>query len=306
MEKKKIRGGHRLHAKRTLEKLRELLESLSPDTSTPAGVLLQIRSLRQTLVDKSKVLDQISEEILEQLQADEEIEKEVLETSEFKEVLQTEILKADTSLQREDEIRKLERNEASKSASITSSVACKLPKIQLREFHGDPQRWREFWEGFEAAVHKNADISAIDKFNYLRGQLRGPAAQAVSGFSLTSENYQQAVEVLEKRFGNPQTIIASHMDSLLKIPISETRELRNVYDLIESNVRSLRTLGTASEQYGSLLVPVMISKVPRELQLIISRQLAGDTWDFEKFLKIYRDELEARERTCQRGRFIFP
>ena len=71
--------------------------------------------------------------------------------------------------------------------------------------------------------------------------------------------------------------------------------MRSVYDSIEASIRSLKNLGIESTQYGSLLVPVMLFKLPNDLQLLISRKFDKDLWDFDAFLEAFRGELEARE-----------
>ena len=45
-------------------------------------------------------------------------------------------------------------------------------------------------------------ISDIDKFHYLKGCLKGESLSAVSGSTLSSENYEEAVGILKDRFGN--------------------------------------------------------------------------------------------------------
>ena len=42
----------------------------------------------------------------------------------------------------------------------------------------------------------------------------------------------------------------------------ETKDLRDLYDKIEINIRSLKALGVESESFGNLLVPVVMEKVP--------------------------------------------
>ena len=79
-----------------------------------------------------------------------------------------------------------------------------------------------------------------------------------------------------------QQIITKHMDELLTVePITSQSDLRGLgrmYDLVESQVRGLRSLGVASESYGSLLSSVLISKLPQELRLIVSREVTtGET-----------------------------
>jgi len=57
----------------------------------------------------------------------------------------------------------------------------KLPKLELRKFHGNPIKWYPFWEWFESAVHKNPNLSGVDKFNYLKSLLVGTAQHVFAG-----------------------------------------------------------------------------------------------------------------------------
>ena len=51
---------------------------------------------------------------------------------------------------------------------------------------------------------------------------------------------------------------------------SDIKRVRDVYGKIEINVRSIQALGIKSEMYGSLLIPVIKEKIPKEFQLVIS------------------------------------
>ena len=179
----------------------------------------------------------------------------------------------------------------------------KLPKINLRKFNGDLTSWSTFWDSFESSIHLNYELSAIDKFNYLNSLLEHSAAEAIAGLSLTSSNYDEAIAVLKKRFGNKQQLIAKHMDVLLHIePVTSSRNikgLRQLYDKVESQVRCLKSLGVDSASYGTLLTSILTSKIPHDLSLIISREVPQDEWEFEAILKVIEREVEARERTAE-------
>ena len=101
--------------------------------------------------------------------------------------------------------------------------------------------------------------------------------------------------------GKPQLLISNYMEALLKLPIvssvHETKKLRDLYEKIEINIRSLKALGIESESFGNLLVPVVLEKIPSELRLIISRKFGSkETWDLDVLLNALKSELEARER----------
>ncbi|RMX54188.1 hypothetical protein pdam_00012153, partial [Pocillopora damicornis] len=101
----------------------------------------------------------------------------------------------------------------------TNASTSKLPKLTLPKFRGEVTQFKPFWDTFESAVHSNPNLSKIAKFNYLVAQLEGAASRAIAGLPITEDNYQAAVDILMKRFGKPQQIIASHMDELLKISV---------------------------------------------------------------------------------------
>ena len=90
------------------------------------------------------------------------------------------------------------------------------------------------------------------------------------------------------------------MDSLLKLPeatsMGEVKKLRNIYDKLESHVRSLQIVGVSPDSYGSFLAPVVMSKIPQELRIIISRGLPSGGWKLEPLLKILNTELQLREK----------
>ena len=62
---------------------------------------------------------------------------------------------------------------------------------------------------------------------------------------------------------------------------------------VESNTRSLKSLGVTSESYGSLLSPVLLSKLPADTWLILSRKVKDDYCNLDGLLKVMEDEIEA-------------
>ncbi|XP_015752426.1 PREDICTED: uncharacterized protein LOC107332218 [Acropora digitifera] len=72
----------------------------------------------------------------------------------------------------------------------------------------------------------------------------------------------------------------------------------DIYENVLARIacRGLQALGVEAQQYGSLLVPVLLSKVPQELRLIISREFDTGNWSLDELLKVFKTEVEARER----------
>lgn len=167
------------------------------------------------------------------------------------------------------------------SPSTLAQIRPKLPKLILSKFKGNVTEWTGFWDSFKVAVHENPQLSEIDKFNYLHSLLEGAAARAIQGLTLTSDNYKSAIDILQERFGKTQQIITSHIDELLKVPSctsDRASSLRYVYDKISIHVRGLASLGVSADQYGSLLIPIIMDKLPCDIKLQIARKAAGEVW----------------------------
>ena len=88
------------------------------------------------------------------------------------------------------------------------------------------------------------------------------------------------------------------MDTLLNMDTIPSdrhlRDLRRLYDNTESHVRSLKSMGIEATSYGALLSPVL-SKLPPELRLIVSRKVPDSTLDMDALLATF-EELTARVR----------
>ena len=49
------------------------------------------------------------------------------------------------------------------------------------------------------------------------------------------------------------------------------------------------------DQYGSLLIPVIMSKLPSEIRLLVARKATDNVWKIDNLLKTIKSEVEARE-----------
>ena len=102
----------------------------------------------------------------------------------------------------------------------------------------------------------------------------GPAPALISSLSLISENYNQAIEILEKRYGNKQLLITSQADQLLSISAitstSDAKKIRESYEIFETNVPNLHSLDIDTSKYRPAPISVVMSKLPEDIKLQIS------------------------------------
>ena len=139
-----------------------------------------------------------------------------------------------------------------------------------------------FWESFSYTIHECTSLANIDKFKYLQQSLQGTAFETIAELPISNSNYKEAVDLLQKRYVKKQILISKYVETLLALPAIESskdlQNLRCLYDRTEATVRSLREVGVSDESYGTILTPIIMTKVPSELRLILSRD-PSDEWD---------------------------
>lgn len=260
MSNKKVRAGHRGFLKKVLEDIDACFEN---EFATVRKSELQ--KWKANLKEQLDNILPLDEEILAKLVADEKVtEEEIAE-----EIERTSRLKAD-AMQRLAEIEERlaelaaplappftppEHQESpppspnhlidhSPPSSQQKTVRVKLPKLEVRKFSGKLGEWQEFWDSFESSIHLNDGLLNVDKFSYLRNLLLEPARSAIGGFTLTSANYQSAVELLKKRYGKKIAVQRALVNELLNArPVfneSDTATLHSLYDFAETKYRGLQ------------------------------------------------------------------
>ena len=63
----------------------------------------------------------------------------------------------------------------------------------------------------------------------------------------------------------------------------------------------MRSLGTEISSYSSLLVPVLTNKLPTDVQTLFARKISSDVWLLDGLFVIFKNELEAKERSVNPG-----
>ena len=71
--------------------------------------------------------------------------------------------------------------------------------------------------------------------------------------------------------------------------------LQLFYDSIESHTRSLSSLGKTREIYGSLLVPIILNKLPADVRKSLARQHGSDIWTIDELQGALLNEIRILE-----------
>ena len=196
--KKNSRRGHKVYVKKSMDEARGHLQEYTNEKRA------QICHLKSALEDQLKdilELDKAINSLLSEAETDaKDLDAEIEESAEFKAELKSVLSEINVVLLKEQKQASASPTEATGSSHNEKSV--KLSKLQYRcgNSTGGQRNGKNF-DACESAIHKNEKLSDVDKFAYLRGHLEEPARSTVAGFTLTSSNYNDAIELLKRKFG---------------------------------------------------------------------------------------------------------
>ena len=307
---KKKRRTYRATTTKTVNKIDDILKQEDVDVIRIQQLLSDIREKLGTL----KELDDGILEIMFENNDDEACEKEAEEANEIREkvtyniFLLEEALKKNSSstpqtkpnLQRSSSLESVSSIESSTSSARGYHRKVKLPQLELKKFSGNIPEWQEFWDGFKSAIHDDEDLAKVDKFKYLRCYLEEPARSVITGFALTDANYDAAVDLLTKRFGKKNVIKRALINDLINLPAvfseKNANRLRILHDQIETKFRAMEAQEIDKESYSSVVVPVLMSKIPESIRNNMIR--FGDNhmeWNLGEMLVAFEKELDVLE-----------
>ena len=112
----------------------------------------------------------------------------------------------------------------------------------------------------------------------MKGSLRGIAANAIHGISITSDNYHTTIELLKERFGKGEVIIETLYLQLQHMPTATNRisDIKSTYENVE---KILRQLESQKEDINNqkILVQQILSKFP--IQVLIKLEESKELQD---------------------------
>ncbi len=148
-----------------------------------------------------------------------------------------------------------------------------LPEWKLSQFNGDPLNWHEWFGQFRSAIDSQR-LSDDVKLTYLKTLVTGKAKSAIAEFAYCGAMYTDALKTLERKFGQPQTIVSAHMEKLANFPPLKMHSSDNVISfstMISSLVGVFKSLSFHSDLKGSALLTQAIQKLPPNMKESWSR-----------------------------------
>jgi hypothetical protein len=107
-------------------------------------------------------------------------------------------------------------------------------KIKLRTFSGFKEDWIPFWEMFNALVHKNNDLTQLEKFELLEKSFEDSAQPILEWVDRTEDGYDIVIDFLLKMFENdgkwfktlsPNYLGSTNINSEIKFQKADNSEM---------------------------------------------------------------------------------
>ena len=132
-------------------------------------------------------------------------------------------------------------------------------------------------------MEDNEDLSDDVKFQYLRKSLLEPARSVVSGFKITGENYQAAIDSLKQCNARPVLLKRAHINEMLNAAgvfnERNVAKMKRLHDKVETHLRGLGSMGTNQDTFASIVVPVLLENIPQSVWLHMVRGAQKVTWN---------------------------
>lgn len=155
-------------------------------------------------------------------------------------------------------------------SSAYSDSDIHFPRLQLPTFSGDILQWSSFASLFKASVDGNSRLSEVHKLQYLKGALKGEAAQLLNHIPIETGFYEKAWSLLLERYDNKRQGINSHIRRMLEHPQVQHQDgkaLQRFIDVMNEGIRALDVLERPEEHFNSVMSFVLLSKLDKTSKL---------------------------------------
>ena len=146
----------------------------------------------------------------------------------------------------------------------------KLPEIRIQEYDGDPLKWNEWSCMFTSTIHINPDITNTEGKSYLQSLVMGLAKECISGFLCNPNFFNDALNELNRRFGNPQNMasaLTQELEAGQRPQANDHRALISYPTLLRKIVQTFLALGFNADLSCTYLLKLARDKLPNSLKM---------------------------------------
>lgn len=195
---------------------------------------------------------------------------------------------------------KLQSKSKNETPAPTVKIMPKLPKLEISDFDGTPEKWPVFYQLFNKLIHENENISDLEKVTYLVTHLQGPAKAICAGVLPTAENYPTLYESLVKRYDDKRQLASTYLTKILDIkPITNESE-KSLNYFLEHFVESVAALKQLSLDnltdfmFLHIALKKLDAETSRQFEMTFRKE---EMPSFEKLVDFLREQAKILGRT---------
>ena len=168
-----------------------------------------------------------------------------------------------------------------------------LAEWKIAQFDGNPLNWHK-WFGQFKSTFDSAALTDDTKLTYLKTLVTGKAKTAIAEFSYSGVMYEDALAILQRKFGKPHAIVGARLDKLSTFPPLKMHSSENVISFssaISGLVVVFKSLSFNDDLKSFNLLNQAASKLPPNLKEAWSMHTVRHNWqrptllDFNNWLK---------------------
>ena len=143
------------------------------------------------------------------------------------------------------------------------STRHRLSPLTVPQFNGDKSKFEDFWSLFSSLVDAGVEPTYV-KMARLRQCLSGTALEAIRGLGVTTEEYEEAKEILMNKFGGERRKLQAYLDELeamKNLSNDDVQTFEKFADLVRIAVVKLKAEGQDGELGGGALHKLLVKKL---------------------------------------------
>lgn len=178
-------------------------------------------------------------------------------------------------------------------------VSIRLPQLRLPKFSGNYADFKSFKDIFVASVHSKLGFSDVQKFQYLKGQLEGEAADLIKHITVSDVNYLPAWEKICERYDKEKFVLNSLIKSFLEQPVIQQpsiQKLRQLYNGSDEVNRGVVALGGDATKRDPWLIYILLNKTDADTREAWAHKTVNKDYPtYDEFLKFLCERCDALE-----------
>ena len=143
-----------------------------------------------------------------------------------------------------------------------------LPEWKLSQYGSDPTQWHEWCGQFKSAID-SAPLTDDVKLTYLKTLVTGKTKVAIAEIAYCEALYKDAHKTLERKLGQPQTVVTAYLDELANVPplkMYNSESIISYSATVSSLVGVFRSLNDNQNLSSPSLLGLAAQKLPPNMK----------------------------------------